>query len=160
MFTIKRILQPNSINEDYNTLMYKKGNVILEGCAFLRLSSKNIVAAIDLSKLELEKIKDQVDYIEVGAYVTFGDLETHPLLIRNFNGIISKAVENIIEIQFRNIVTVGASVFSKYSFSDFLTALLSLNTEIELYKAGRTSLKKFLERSYEKDILSKIYKEK
>ncbi|MNI41753.1 putative oxidoreductase [compost metagenome] len=55
------------------------------------------------------------------------------------------------------MVTVGASVYSKYGFSDFITALLALDTEVELYKGGRLSLQDFLIKPYEKDILTKIY---
>jgi len=78
------------------------------------------------------------------------------LLTNNFNGVISKSVKNIIGVQFRNIVTVGASVFSKYGFSDLITALLCLDTEVELYNAGRMPLDKFLQMPYEKDILTRI----
>ena len=52
---------------------------------------------------------------------------------------------------------IGATVYSKYGFSDLLTALLALDTEIELYKGGRMSLKSFLENPFEKDILTRIF---
>ncbi len=157
MFTVEKLLRPNSTKEAYDTLVSKKNNIVLGGCAFLRLSSRNISTAIDLSKLELDYIKDQKDYIEVGAYTTFRDIEIHPLFIENFNGVISKAVGNVIGIQFRNIVTIGASIFSKYGFSDLITALLALDTEVELYQAGRMSLEEFLKRPYEKDLLTRVF---
>lgn len=160
MFEAKELIQPKSIEEAYQILVNKKNNVVLGGCAFLRLGSRKINTAIDLSELELNYIKDQEDYIEIGAFTTFREVETNPLLINNFNGVISNSVKNIIGVQFRNIVTVGASVFSRYGFSDLITALLSLDTEVELYKAGRMSLDKFLERPYEKDILTKIFIQK
>ncbi len=48
-------------------------------------------------------------------------------------------------------------MFSKYGFSDLIVALLSLDTEVELYNIGRISLEEFLNRDYEKDLLIKIY---
>ncbi|AOY76481.1 FAD binding domain-containing protein [Clostridium formicaceticum] len=157
MFTVKEFLQPKTIEEAYNTLVSNRNNTVIGGSAFLRMGSKKIGTAIDLSKLELNVIKDQGDYIEIGTYTTFRELETNPLLMNHFNGTLSKSVRNIIGVQFRNIVTVGASVFSKYGFSDLITILLALDTEVELYKAGRMSLYDFLQRSYEKDILTSLF---
>jgi len=156
MFTVKEVVKPKTIEEAYNILTNKKNNTILGGTAFLRMGSKKIGVALDLSKLELDYIKEQDGYIEIGALTTFREIEMNPLITSNFSGVLSKSVENIIGVQFRNIVTVGASVFSKYGFSDLITALLSLDTEVELYNAGRMSLDKFLKMPYEKDILTKI----
>jgi len=156
MFTVKELVQPKTIEEAYNILTSRNNNTILGGTAFLRMCSKKIGTAVDLSKFELNYIKEQNNYIEIGAFTTLREIEINPLLTNNFNGVISKSVKNIIGVQFRNIVTVGASVFSKYGFSDLITALLSLDTEVELYNAGRIPLDKFLQMPYEKDILTRI----
>ena len=47
---------------------------------------------------------------------TLRDLEVSPILNKYFNGVIGNCVKDIIGVQFRNVVTVGASVFSKYGF--------------------------------------------
>lgn len=157
MFTVQEFVQPETIEEAYSILISRRNNTVIGGSAFLRMGSKKISTAVDLSKLELNDIKDRNDYIEIGAYATFRDVEISPLLLNHFQGILPRAVKNIIGIQFRNIVTVGASVFSKYGFSDFITALLVLDTEVELYKGGRMSLNEFLEKPYEKDILLRLF---
>lgn len=157
MFTLIELVQPETIDEAYEILMEKRNNTILGGCAFLRLGSSRIGAGIELSKLNLDYITEHDHEIEIGAMTTFRDLETSKLLQEYFNGVIPKAVSHIIGVQFRNVVTVGASVFSKYGFSDLLTALLALDTEVELYKGGRMSLLQFLEKPYEKDLLTKIW---
>lgn len=157
MFTIDEFVQPSTVEEAYRILVSRRNNTIMGGSAFLRLGSKKIGIAIDLSNLNLNDITDQDDCIKIGAYTTLRDVEIHPLLTAHFNGVISNSVKNIIGVQFRNIVTIGASVFSKYGFSDPLTALLALDTEVELYKAGRMPLNDFLERTYERDILMCIY---
>jgi CO/xanthine dehydrogenase FAD-binding subunit len=156
VFSLRAIEQPESIGQAYELLMRQKSNTILGGCAFLRLGSKRIGTGIDLSKLNLDHITEQDGFWEIGAMVSFRDLETHPLLKEAFDGILPQAVGNIIGVQFRNGVTVGGSVFSKYGFSDLLTALLALDTEVELYKAGRMSLGEFLDKPYKKDILTHI----
>lgn len=157
MFTLQDLVQPETIDSAYDILMQKKSNTVLGGCAFLRMGAKRIGTAIDLSRLNLDYIKEKDDYVEVGAMTTFREFETHPIFKKYFNGVLGKAVENIIGVQFRNIVTVGATVFSKYGFSDFITALLSLDTEVELYHGGRITLEEFLNRPYEKDLLLRIF---
>lgn len=157
MLTIQEVVQPKSLGEAYEILNDQKNNVLLGGCTFLRLGSRNINKGIDLTELGLDYVKELDNYIEIGALTTFRELETNPLLTNNFNGVLSKAVGSIIGVQFRNSVKVGASVYSKYGFSNLITALLVLDTEVELYKAGRMSLNEFLNKSFRKDILTRIF---
>lgn len=157
MFTIQHLVQPDTLEEAYDVLTRDISNTILGGCAFLRLGSKKIGTAIDLSKLNLNGIKEQGDFIEIGAMTTFRDLETSPVLKESFNGVLPQSVSHIIGVQFRNTVTVGATVYSKFGFSDLLTALLALDTDVELYKAGRMPLTDFLEKSPQRDILTRIF---
>lgn len=160
MFTMTNLVQPDTLEEAYKILTEKKTNTVLGGCAFLRMSSKRIGTGIELSKLNLNYIKEDDNYVEIGAYASFRDLETSPLLNKYFNGVIPKSIKDIIGVQFRSIVTVGASVFSKYGFSDLIPTMLTLDCEVELFKAGRMSLEDFIKRPYEKDILTRIYLKK
>lgn len=157
MFTLLDLVQPDNLAEAYQILSDKRNNTILGGCAFLKMGSKRISTAIDLSNLDLSYIKEQDGFIEIGAMTSLREIETNTLLREYFNGILPKAVHNIIGVQFRNGVTVGASVYSKYGFSDLITALLALDTEVELYEGGRMPLVDFLNRPYEKDILVKLW---
>lgn len=157
MFTLLNLVQPETIDDAYNILMAKRNNTVLGGCAFLRLGSSKIGTGIELSKLNFNYIRVEQDSIEIGAMTTFRDLETSLVLQDYFNGILPKAVSHIIGVQFRNIVTVGASVYAKYGFSDLITALLVLDTEVQLYKGGRMPLAEFLARPYEKDLLLSIF---
>lgn len=157
MFTLTDIVQPTSIEEAYSLLKKRKNNQIIGGSCFLRMGSKRIGTGIELSNLNLDYIKDDEEYIEIGAMTTFRSLETSSLIRENFGDLISKSVADIIGIQFRNVVTIGGTVFSKYGFSDLIVALLCLDTEVELYGMGRISLDEFLNKDYEKDFLTKIY---
>src|ERR1035437_3876800 len=120
LFTVLDIVQPATMDEAYKILMEKRNNTILGGCAFLRLGSSRIGMGIELSKLGLDYIVEDNNYIEIGAMATLRDLEMNTAVQENFNGVLAKAVSNIIGVQFRNVVTVGASVFSKYGFSDVI----------------------------------------
>ncbi len=157
MFTLMELVQPQTLEEAYQILKKRKTNIVIGGSAFLRMGKKRIGTGIDLSNLDLNYIKEDDEYIEIGAMTTFRDLEVSPILNKYFGSVVSNSVKDIIGVQFRNVVTVGASVFSKYGFSDLIVALLSLDTEVELVGGGRMPLEQFLENDYEKDILSKLY---
>lgn len=157
MFSIDNLVRPAAIEEASEVLMSKGNSAVLGGCAFLRLGSQRIGTAIDLSKLNLNYIKEQAGYIEIGAMATLRDIEINSLLNKHFNGVLKRAVGNVLGVQFRNIATVGASVYSKYGFSDLITPLLALDTEVELSKSGRMPLAEFLDRPYERDILTRLF---
>lgn len=157
MFTIKQHLMVKSIEEGYEALVKNRNNMILGGTAFLRLGNKNINVGIDLSNLDLDYIREGETNIEIGPMTTFRSIETNELLKKNFDGIIARSVEEIVGIQLRSIITAGATVASKYGFSDFITVLLSLDTQVELYKGGIISLEDYLaEEKVPKDILLRI----
>ena len=157
MFTISDLVQPETLAEAYQILMDKRNNTILGGCGFLKMGKKRINKGIDLSQLNLSYILEQDGFIKIGAMTSLRELEVHPLLKENFNGVLPKSVRDIIGVQFRNGVTVGASVYSKYGFSDLITALLCLDTEVELFKGGRMSLADFLAKPIEKDLLVRLW---
>lgn len=156
MFTLLEFFQPETLEDAYNKLVARKTNTILGGCAFLKMGSKRICTGIDLSKLNLNYINETDNYIEIGASTTFRDIETNETLNSYFNGVLKKAVKDIIGVQFRNMVTVGASVYSKYGFSDFITALRVIDTTVVLHNSGEISLDEFIDSKREKDILEKI----
>ena len=156
MFTLRNVVQPQSIGEAYEMLLARKTNTILGGCGFLKMGSQFIDTGIDLTRLELSYIRENDGCIEIGASTSLREIETNPVLAQTFSGVLSQAVSHIIGVQFRNVATIGASVFSKYGFSDILTALLVLKTEVVLYKGGRISLADFLEQPFAKDILTAI----
>lgn len=157
MFTLIDIVQPTTVEEAYEVLTKRRNNQLIGGSAFLRMGKKRIGTGIELSNLNLDYIKEDDNYVEIGAMTTFRDLEISKVLEENFGSIIKNSVKDIIGVQFRSIVTIGATVFSRYGFSDLIVALLCLDTEVQLCKGGRISLDEFLNKKYEKDFLTKIY---
>lgn len=157
MFTVMDIVQPATVEEAYSILTKRKNNQVIGGSAWLRMGSKRIGTAVELSQLDLDYIKEEEEYIEIGAMTTFRSLETSKVIENNFGRIIKDSVKDIIGVQFRNVVTVGGTIFSKFGFSDLIVALLALDTEVELVNAGRIKLYDFINKEYEKDLLTKIY---
>ena len=157
MFTVMDIVQPATVEEAYSILTKRKNNQVIGGSAWLRMGSKRIGTAVELSQLDLDYIKEEEEYIEIGAMTTFRSLETSEVIENNFGRIIKDSVKGIIGVQFRNVVTVGGTIYSKFGFSDLIVALLALDTEVELVNSGRIKLYDFLNKEYEKDLLTKIY---
>lgn len=160
MFTIQEYVQPETVEEAYRLLMAKRNNVILGGTAFLKMSNKKIGTGIDLTKLSLDYIKETETQIEIGAMTTFRSLETSQCLKKNFNRLIPKSVEGILGVQFRNVVTIGGTVYSRYGFSDLITGLLALDVTVTLHGAGTIPLDEFLKKGSHKDILTRVNIEK
>lgn len=157
MITIRDYVFASSVDEAVTILNKSKTATVLGGITWLHLSTKNIGTAIDLSHLGLDKIEETEEELSIGAMVTLRKLETSVEAETLFNGVLKKCVKHIVGVQFRNMATIGASVFSKYGFSDIITTLLALETEVELAISGRMSLEKFLESPYKKDILLRIH---
>lgn len=156
MITINEYITPNSLEEAYKALISRRNNQILGGCGFIKMGSKTIGTAIDLSNLSLDYIKENDENILIGAETTLRELEINDIVRNYCNGVISQGVSHIVGVQFRNMARVGASVFSRYGFSDLLPSLLVLDASVRLYNGGIVELKEFLEMKYEKDILVEI----
>jgi len=157
MFTIDELLQPRTITEAAEILKEYPNIVVLGGCGFLKMGSRQIAKAMDLSKCALEEIQETEDEVQLGAMTTLYDVETNPAMQQIGNGVVSRAIGNILGTQFRRVATIGASVYSKYGFSDILPALLVLDVEVELIKNGRMTLREFLDKPVAQDVLTRVY---
>lgn len=70
--------------------------------------------------------------------------------------LLQKAVKDIIGVQFRNLATVGGSIWGRFGFSDVLTAFMALDTYVELYKGGVIPLEQFARMQYDRDLLVRV----
>ena len=156
MFTIEQLLQPSSLDEAAVMLSENPDLVVLGGCGFLKMGSRRIAKAMDLSRCGLEEIRETETQIELNAMTTLYDIETNASLRDCFDGILPRAIGHILGVQFRRCATIGASVYSEYGFSDILPALLVLDTEVELLRAGRMPLAEFLDKPVTRDLLVRV----
>ncbi|CAK7078499.1 FAD binding domain-containing protein [Tissierella sp.] len=156
MITIKEYVAPASLEEAYKILMSGKTNLILGGFGFIKMGSRAVNKAIDLCNLSLDYITETTDEILIGAETSLRTLEINEIIRNYCGGAICEGVSNIVGVQFRNMAKVGASVFSRYGFSDLLPSLLVLDAKVRLYKGGIMDLEEFLEKDFERDILVEV----
>ncbi len=157
MFEIRQLIEPKTLDEAYSALVANPNNRLLGGCMFLKIGHKLINQGIDLRSLGLDTVRQSAGWIDVGATCTYGDLSNNDLLQTYAGGLITKALSHIVGIQMRNGVQVGASVFSKYGFSDFIPALLAVGAEVTLFHDGRMPIADFLVRPLSRDILVAVH---
>lgn len=156
MFRLTEYVAVQSLEEAYDLLMQDKNNVILGGLLWMKMGKKRYHTGIDLSGLALDRIEEIDESIEIGCMTTLRQMETHPLLGKWMGPLFSDAVRCIVGVQFRNCATLGGSVYSRFGFSDVLTALMALDTQVQLFDKGLLSLAEFLDLPRKRDILVKI----
>lgn len=155
MINFQKYVKATSLEEAY-TLNQQKNNRVLGGMLWMRLGTNNYNTVIDLTDLGLNKIEENDSEFKIGAMVTLRDFETNEGLEKFSNGAIKDAVKDIIGVQFRNLATVGGSIWGRFGFSDILTVLLAFDSYVELYKGGIVPLDEFSKMPYDRDILVSI----
>lgn len=159
MYTIQGYEKVKSLEEAYE-LNQKKNSAIIGGGMWLRLGSRAIGRAIDLSNLELNRIEETEDEFIIGCMTSLRDIECHEGLNQYFHGMMKEALKGIVGTQFRNTATIGGSLYQRFGFSDPLTAFLALDTTVEMYAGGMIPLDEFVSMNYDRDILVRIHVKK
>lgn len=155
MMTIQKYVRAKSLEEAWQ-LNQSRSSRILGGMMWLRLSGGNVNTAIDLCDLGLDGIEETQAQFSIGAMTSLRSLECHEGLNAYCNGAVRDAVKDIVGVQFRNMATLGGSLWGRYGFSDVLTVLLAMDCEVELYKGGVVPLAQFAEMPKDNDILVRL----
>lgn len=134
----------SSWQEAYKLLKASPKNKILGGGLWLKKGNAQVDTLIDLSKLNLNKIVDKGDYIEVGSMVSQRQFEQSPLIKSLAGGEVSKATSQIMGPAFRELATIGGSIYGKYGFSDLICVLLGLDVELQFYPNAKMSLEEYV----------------
>lgn len=156
MITIKEYVRAQSLQDAYERNQ-KRGSCILGGMLWLKLCGHGASTAIDLSSLGLDTIEETESEFSIGAMTTLRQLETHPGLNAYTQGAAARALESIVGVQFRNLATVGGSLFGRFGFSDVLTLFLALDTTVELYHGGMVPLEAFAAQKPDRDLLVRVH---
>lgn len=152
MLNIREYVKVQSLEEAYE-LNQKRTNKVIGGMLWMKMGSRNIQKAIDLSGLGLDKIEETEEEFRIGCMTTLRDLELHPGLEAYTGGAMKESLRHIVGVQFRNLATVRGSIFGRFGFSDVLTLFLGLDTDVELYKGGIVPLSEFAWSKRDNDIL-------
>ena len=155
MITIQKYIRAQSLEEAWQ-LNQNKRNRILGGMLWLRLGKGSVNTAIDLCDLGLDTIEETEEQFSIGAMATLRDLELHEGLNAYTSNAVRNAVRDIVGVQFRNMATVGGSIWGRFGFSDVLTVFLALDCYVELYKGGIIPLEQFANMKKDNDILVRI----
>lgn len=155
MLTIKEYVRAKTIDEAYE-LCQNRSSVVIGGMLWLKMQNRSVDIAIDLCDLGLDKIEDKGSEIHIGAMVTLRQLELDPVLNEYTNQAIYQSVKNIVGVQFRNLATVGGSIYGRYGFSDVLTVFMGLDAYVEMHHGGIIPIREFANMPMTKDILVRI----
>ena len=155
MIKIKNYKKVENLEEAWE-LNQKRTNRIIGGMLWVKMSDANVQTAIDLSGLGLDQIEETEEAFRIGCMVTLRQMELHEGLSRYTEGAVKEAFRHIVGVQFRNLATVGGSLFGRFGFSDVLTLLLALDCDVELYKGGILSIQEFAKLKRDNDILVRI----
>ena len=110
---------------------------------WLKMKNKTLGTAIDLCDLWLDQIDEDENEFRIGAYATLRQIETHEALNAYTHGAIAESVRHIVGVQFRNVATVGGSIWGRFGFSDVMTIFRALGAKVQLHKAGIMDLDEF-----------------
>jgi putative selenate reductase FAD-binding subunit len=152
----KNYARPETVEEAYELIRKGRMNRVLGGGCWLRMQTRRIATMIDLSACGLDQIEEDEECFRIGAMVTLHQLESHERFNEATCHVFEHAVRDIVGVQFRNLATMGGSVYGRFGYSDVLTSLLALDTEVELVGAGIVSLASFRNMPYERDILTHV----
>ncbi len=155
MIEIQNYVRAESLAQAYE-LNQKKSSAIIGGMLWLKMEKKRVATAIDLSGLGLDTIEETPEEYRIGAMVTLRQIETHTGLNALTDGAAHESVRHIVGVQFRNLATVGGSIFGRYGFSDVLTFFMAADARVELYHGGIVSLEEFAGMPHDRDILVRI----
>ena len=155
MITIQKYVRAASLEEAWQLNQNKK-NRILGGMLWTRLEKGSVATAIDLCDLNLDGIEEDETQFTIGAMVTLRDIENHEGLNAYSNNAVRDAVKDIVGVQFRNMATVGGSIWGRFGFSDVLTVFLAMDSYVELYKGGIIPLEQFSKMKKDNDILVRL----
>ena len=155
MITIQKYVRAQSLEEAWQ-LNQNKRNRVLGGMLWMRLGKGSVGTAIDLSDLGLDTIEETEEQFSIGAMATLRDIEMHEALNAFSGGAVADAVKDIVGVQFRNMATVGGSIWGRFGFSDVLTVFLAMDSYVELYKGGIVPLEQFAKMKKDNDILVRL----
>ena len=155
MLEIKEYVKAESLEQAFE-LNQKRTNQIIGGMLWMKMGDHRIQTAIDLSGLGLDTIEEDETQFSIGCMTSLRQLELHEGLNQWSDGAVRESVRHIVGVQFRNLATVGGSIFGRFGFSDVLTCFLALDTWVELYKGGCIPLAEFARQKPDRDILVRL----
>ena len=140
MLKIKEYVKAESLEQAYE-LNQKKTNCVIGGMLWLKMVTRNVQKAIDLSGLGLDQIEENDEEFSIGAMVTLRQIELHEGLNTWSQGAVKESVTHIVGVQFRNLAQPLSDFFKmvlveSYEELGFITYGLEIGElKQEIYKS-------------------------
>lgn len=134
----------SSVEDAYAKLKENPTNAILAGGLWLKKIGGVHETLIDISNLGLDKIEEEKDYIKVGAMVSQREFEASPVINSLLGGTVAFSTREIMGPAFRNMATVGGSIYGRYPFSDLIAGLMMMDVTLVFYPEQKMTLNEYL----------------
>lgn len=134
----------NSLEDAFGKLQENPKNAIIAGGLWMKKMGQSYETLIDLSRLHLNEIKENGQEIHVGSMVSLRDFENSPIIQKLNSGATAFAIREVMGLQFRNMATIGGSIFGRYPFSDVIAGLLVLDVKLHFYPEAVMNLEEYL----------------
>ncbi|MFX0014365.1 MAG: FAD binding domain-containing protein [Promethearchaeota archaeon] len=123
---------PSSLEEALN-LLSKESTVIVAGGTHLTTSKNRTISNfVDITRLGLNYIKKDQEFIRVGSTTTITEMIESPIIAEIGNGILTKACQFIGDTPLRNVITFGGNIAGTFPWVGLPIVLLVLDAEIEI----------------------------
>ena len=155
MLKFREYVRAESLEDAY-VRNQKKSAHILGGMLWLKMQNRTVQTVIDLSDLGFSGVEETEEEYRIGAMTSLRELELHKGLDAMTGGAVRESLRHIVGVQFRNLATVGGSIFGRFGFSDVLTMFLALDSWVELYHGGLVPMERFAAEGAENDILVRV----
>lgn len=128
---VKECFYPLTIEECLKLLndFKEKGDIVGGGVDIVWRERKELEYLIYLDKLNLNYIKEDNNYISIGAANTLDGLEKIDIL----NGSFRNAIKSVATPILRNVITIGGTIVRGYSWSDILTIFITLEGKVKVF---------------------------
>jgi len=149
---------PGSLEEAASLHDRESRSFFIAGGTALALSdSKRPVELIDVGELGLDELGlDEAEgKIEIGATTSIQRIVEHQGIKSVLNGFLSESLEEIGSYPIRNAGTLGGSLVRPFPWSDVVTILSVLDTEVAYFHNGERKTRDF-SRLYEDDFRSEL----
>ncbi len=123
---------------------------------WVRMGNKEYDTVIDISGLVSNGITETDEEFVIGSMMSLRNLEQNEALNAYSNGALKDALKGIVGVQFRNMATLGGSLYGRYGFSDVLTFFMAFDTYVSLYKGGIVPLFEYAKQKPDRDIIKEI----
>ncbi len=136
VFDAKAWVTPTSIAEAVEVLKSERARVIAGGTGIYELAKRgmipNVETLVDISQLNLDYLREEVDGLHIGAVTKLNWLMQQPVFERPSLIGLKDALQKLKPIQVRNVATIGGAVCISIAFLDMPTALMAHGASVKI----------------------------